>query len=140
MKSSGGLIPDTAVSCHEPVYSWLCYLCTLYRTMTVQEPCMYKLMCYFHQQGHGAELEAVSIFGNLLSIVCCGRWLALHNSSLSVRSLIDQINRPSEKASYQAAASTYSTSLYGSTENFVQYIKSGALSQWGQRAVDMISL
>lgn len=53
------------------------------------------------------------------------RWLALHNSTLSVRALIEQINRPSEKASYEAAASTYSTTEYGSTENYVNYLKIG---------------
>ncbi len=55
------------------------------------------------------------------------RWLALHNSSLSVTDVINQINRPSEKQSYQAAALTSSTSVYGSTENFVQYLKYGKL-------------
>ncbi|DBB14631.1 TPA: hypothetical protein ACH3X3_004893 [Trebouxia sp. C0006] len=59
------------------------------------------------------------------SIEVLGRWLALHNSSLSVTDVINQINRPSEKQSYQAAAMTSSTSVYGSTENFVQYLKYG---------------
>ena len=41
--------------------------------------------------------------------------------------IINQINRPSEKQSYQDAATTYSTSVYGSTQNFVEYIQSGEL-------------
>lgn len=53
------------------------------------------------------------------------RWLALHNSTLSVREVIEQINRPSEKASYEAAVQSNSTTLYGSTDNFVQYLKFG---------------
>lgn len=53
------------------------------------------------------------------------RWLALHNSTLSVRDIIEQINRPAEKAVYEAAVRTNSSMLYGSTENFVQYLKFG---------------
>lgn len=49
----------------------------------------------------------------------------MHNSTLSVTDVIDQINRPAEKASYQAAADTLSTSLYGNTQNFIEYIQTG---------------
>ena len=53
----------------------------------------------------------------------------MHNSSISVTDLIDQINRPAEKAAYQAAQDSLSTSLYGSTQNFIEYIKTG-LNSW----------
>ena len=72
-----------------------------------------------HITTYSCRLYLCRGYGN----VC--RWLALHNSTLSVREVIEQINRPAEKASYEAAASTNSTSLYGSTENFVQYLKFG---------------
>lgn len=67
-------------------------------------------------------LDAAS---NYESIEVLGRWLALHNSSISVTDLIEQINRPAEKAAYQAAQDSLSTSIYGSTQNFVEYIKTG---------------
>ena len=61
---------------------------------------------------------------------CCCRWLALHNSSISVTDVINQINRPAEKAVYKAAQAALSTSLYGSTQNFIDYIQKGTCWSW----------
>lgn len=65
--------------------------------------------------------------GNVNTAGFASRWLALHNSSISVTDLIEQINRPDEKAAYQAAQDSLSTSIYGSTQNFIEYIKIGML-------------
>lgn len=55
------------------------------------------------------------------------RYLALHNYSISVTDVVNQISRPAEKASYVAAEEAYSTTDAGSTADFIYYLKTGML-------------
>ncbi|KAL3142981.1 hypothetical protein ABBQ38_003263 [Trebouxia sp. C0009 RCD-2024] len=70
------------------------------------------------------NLDAASAYE---SIEVLGRYLALHNYSISVTDVVNQINRPAEKASYVAAEKAYSTTDAGSTADFIYYLKTGML-------------